>query len=647
VTWLPAFLLLAYGVAFAARALGAGPLAFDDHPGQLARLWHVMREGPAPWAWNDGWWAGYPELQFYPPGWFYVAAALTWLTFGLLPVPASYHALVWITYLAPAVTAFLFLCHLFRERADASWLALPGAFVVLTLTGDPAGGTASAVEGGVRIGMVGARLAWALLPLIALALARWIGRDDRAAAGARFPFSAIFLIAAVILTHPTHAPAALVLVVAAVSLAPVPRRALTGAAVGVLVALALVAFWLVPLVWRLEETRALAWGRWSLAPFATPFGAVVIALAIVAVSRGSRAVSGARSGTRTLVYALGYAVIVVAVDAVLVEPLGIRFLPADRVADGAWMILLLAAGAGAGVVVSLAARRAPAMPAALAVVGALIVFSIPGNALTLWPRRADWPSHASIARGLRLDDLARTLRAAPPGRALFIRSGVPLVFGTEWYRPHTHVTALTPVLAGREIVGGTFTHPSPVAALVYRGDVSRAPITRLAEQIDGVSILGRPLEQLDAATFAAFASRLRISAVVAIEDDAARLPFLTDNPRYRRVTVPPFLVFVATEPPPAPPRRLADGSREISDAATRTSDAWMATGIAYFPLWRAERGGQPLSTRRGTFGDLEVKADGGSGALRLVYAPGAIEIGASVISIVALAGLAAAAAMRR
>src|SRR6266480_8066340 len=79
-TWLPFALLLAYGVAFASRAFGVAPLAFDDHPGQLARLIHVVREGPAPWAWNAGWWAGYPELQFYPPGWFYLAASLSWLS---------------------------------------------------------------------------------------------------------------------------------------------------------------------------------------------------------------------------------------------------------------------------------------------------------------------------------------------------------------------------------------------------------------------------------------------------------------------------------------------------------------------------------------------------------------------------------------
>src|SRR4051812_38343033 len=106
---LPFALLLGYGVAFAAQALGVGPLAFDDHPGQLARLWHVVREGLAPWAWNDGWWAGYPELQFYPPGWFYIGAAISWLSAGLLAPPAIYQALLWVTYLAPGVTTFVLL----------------------------------------------------------------------------------------------------------------------------------------------------------------------------------------------------------------------------------------------------------------------------------------------------------------------------------------------------------------------------------------------------------------------------------------------------------------------------------------------------------------------------------------------------------
>jgi len=220
--WLPFALLLAYGVAFAAHALGVGPLASDDHPGQLARLWHVLRAGPAPWAWNDGWWAGYPELQFYPPGWFYAAAALSWLMAGAVPPTAIYQALLWVTYLAPGIGAFALLRFLLDDQAPGrgGWAALPGALLVLAFTGDPAGGSASGVDGGVHIGMVGARLAWALLPLLALSLARWIE------GAARFPRIAIVLLAAIVLTHPTHVPAALAILAAAVLAAQAPRSAI-------------------------------------------------------------------------------------------------------------------------------------------------------------------------------------------------------------------------------------------------------------------------------------------------------------------------------------------------------------------------------------------------------------------------------------
>ena len=52
---LPALALLAYGLAFASAALGRSLPVFDDHPGQLHRLWHVVTFGPAPWAWNPWW----------------------------------------------------------------------------------------------------------------------------------------------------------------------------------------------------------------------------------------------------------------------------------------------------------------------------------------------------------------------------------------------------------------------------------------------------------------------------------------------------------------------------------------------------------------------------------------------------------------
>ncbi|HEU5195940.1 MAG TPA: hypothetical protein VFW70_14460, partial [Methylomirabilota bacterium] len=267
---LPAVLLLAYGVAFAAAAIGRSVPAYDDHPGQLHRLWHVVTFGPAPWAWNPFWWTGYPELQFYPPAFAYAGALLHWLSFGTLPIDGAYVALLWLAYLAPGVTTLFALTRVQRN----AWLALPGAFVALTLSLWPA--LMSGVEGGVHVGMAPARLGWALLPLLLGVLVPW------ADGAAPFPARAVVPLAVlVVLTHPAHLPAAVVLVMLAALVAP-PRARRLGVALGWLAVAALVtAFWTLPLLARLGETRALAWGR--LADAMPPAGGrIIAALAVFA-----------------------------------------------------------------------------------------------------------------------------------------------------------------------------------------------------------------------------------------------------------------------------------------------------------------------------------------------------------------------------
>jgi hypothetical protein len=205
---------------------------------------------------------------------------------------------------------------------------------------------------------------------------------------------------------------------------------------------------------------------------------------------------------------------------------------------------------------------------------------------------------------------------------------VPLVYGSEWWRPHTHVTALTPLTTGRAIVNGTFTHPSPIAALVYRGSADRGAITQLVERLDGQSLFGRPLASLDAATLNDYARQLRVSTIVALEDDLPRLPALTDNPVFRaRRVEPPFVIWTGV--PAAVPERTGSGRWRVTlDAAP---GGWPSAGLAYYPLWRVTAGGHVLETRRGAFGDLEVALAAG-GSVDLSYGPGAAEIAGVIVS---------------
>jgi hypothetical protein len=620
----PLALLLAYGVGFAWWALGSSTIGFDDHPGQLARVWHVLSRGPAPWAWNPGWWGGYPELQFYPPGFAYAVALLHLATARTLSPAACYQAFVWLAYLAPGVTAWWLL----RRVLGDGWLALPGALVTLTISA----GIASGVEGGVHWGMVPARLAWALLPLLALSLARWLSGERR------LPSTIAPLVAAIVLTHPAHLPAAVVLVLLSAWLVSTDRpRGLAEAVVALGLAAGLSAFWTVPLLAHLRDTRALAWGSLSAREVVShPLLVLVIGLAaldFVTWLRDRRECGRERALLALLAWPMAA---VVLIDRLALEPLGVRWLPADRVADGAWLALLLSAGAVAGRLVGALARGRVRLhpPLALAAVAITIVIALPAGTLTLRPPLVGWERAVTIERGLRLGALWDRLRAAPPGRVLFLRSGVPLVYGSEWWRPHSHVTALTPLASGREIVNGTFTHPSPIAALIYRGDAGPAPITQLVERLDGRRLFGRDLDDLDPETFDRYADRLAIATVVALDEDAPRLRALRDNPRFVRAPdSPPFVIYAARAPSPLP-RETAPGRWRVPTDAGAVG--WRSARIAYYPLWRATADGTPLATRRGPMGDLEVDSPRPGAEIDLVYAPGPAEILGAVITALAL-----------
>ncbi|HKW96064.1 MAG TPA: hypothetical protein VJX92_29520, partial [Methylomirabilota bacterium] len=150
--WVPPFLLGAYAIAFGWRALGGGLLVFDDHPGQLYRLVHAITPGLAPWRFDPGWWAGYTELQYYPPGFAWLGALLFHAALGAVVPSTVYRALLWLVWILPGATTFALL----RRALGDPWLALPGAFAALTLSA----GCRSGVEEGLRWGLVAARLGW-------------------------------------------------------------------------------------------------------------------------------------------------------------------------------------------------------------------------------------------------------------------------------------------------------------------------------------------------------------------------------------------------------------------------------------------------------------------------------------------------------
>jgi hypothetical protein len=640
VTWLPPLALAVYGVAFAGKALGGGLLVFDDHPGQLFRLSHALTVGLPPWRLNPGWWAGYAELQFYPPGFSYLGAAIHAASFGALDLGATYRVLLWLAFLLPGIGTYVLLSRVLRSP----WLALPGAFLALVLSA----GSRSGVEEGMRWGLVAARLGWGVLPILACALHRWTARREP-------PIEAAAVLAGIILIHPAHAPAGAALILLAAWHGPGPRRARLGeGALLIAAAVGLAAFWLLPLLAHLSMALPLAWGQaslWALASGVAGQPLLVGLLAATALGRWRARRDAPPAAARLWLFDwVAVMAIVIVVDSVVAEPLGLSWLPADRLLDSFLLALIL----GASVALGALAGRVPAVPApvlAVAAIAAAALLPAPARAeptLSLWPQPwpNEWPKYEAVARGARVAPLWDALARAPAGRILFVRSGVPLERRRDWRRPHSHITALTPLVAGREILNGTFTHSSPVAGLIYTGSPVNRPITALVEQRDGVTLFGRPLGELDARSFHELARRLRVSAVVALDEDEGSLGFVVDDPAFEApARIGPFLLFVAREPRPTPERT---GVQRWRLRAAPRDGGWVSAGVAYSPLWRASTRAGPLATRRDALGLLEVQSrPGDAGPIEIEHRPGAVERSALATSGVSVLALLAVAARRR
>jgi hypothetical protein len=257
--------------------------------------------------------------------------------------------------------------------------------------------------------------------------------------------------------------------------------------------------------------------------------------------------------------------------------------------------------------------------------------------LSLWPWAGQWPKEHEVVRGLRLDALWTALEAAPPGRILFVRSAVSLDWRPEWWRAHTHITALTPLRTGRAIIGGTFTHPSPVAGLLYTGSAANRPLTLLAEQRDGQTLFGRPLAALDAETFDERTGRLGISTVVAQAEDVGVAAFLDGNGALRRAErVGPFTVFFFRAPRDEP---TPIGPQRWRIAAPPAAGGWSPLAIAYSPLWVARAGGARIPARRDALGLLEVSPSAGTVVVELEHRPGVAEWAGAVVSALSVVGL--------
>jgi hypothetical protein len=636
--------LVALAWALCGFLLRADLYVYGDHPGQFMRFWYPARVSHRLLGWNPLWYAGYPELQFYLPGYVLLGWALDALTLGLLSPFAVYQLLVFGAALLPGLSVYALVRALTRSRGSA-FVAGALALIFPELWGG---------LGALFVGMMGERLAFGMAPLVMLA--GW--QALHAPQPARHWLLAALALAATALMHPFHAVApVLFLALCAIRQGwDGARRHGAALALTSLLALGLLAGWLVPLLAHadyaapmlratLDETR-----RWLTGPTVLLYlaAAALTPLGLLAHrNRARNTFALALAGTAALLVAF-----IFFDHLVLIRKLGAYHLDPVRFSGQVFLALVILAGLGLSGLPRWAARVAGPRRAWLGWMAGLLLAGVGVGVLlrptlaAVAPQRND-QYFLSQARSLYPLDASWEALAEGEGRILFTSfylhlDGMP-----------TSLKSMAPYFAGRTIIGGTYSHWGPVARYLWQGSVDVSLLPGQVELIDDASLAGRAWPDWTDGDFLELCQRLAVTTVVTTWDDFQARTFLDAAPHFHSAySNELFVVYDVLE---AEPSLAVSGAASVAVSAQgpasldlRVEDAAagapLLVKVTDYPLWRVRAGGTSLPHQANELGLMALRLPQGSYELQIRYQPGRAERLGGLISLAAaalwLAGLA-------
>jgi hypothetical protein len=653
--------LLAGGLLAVGFLLGNDLYLYADNPGQFARLWfaadYTLPMQGRLIGWVPFWYAGSPELQFYPPGAVLLGLLIKALTLGQLSTVAAYQLTMVAAYLLPALTAYAFVRWAGFGRAGAT---LAGA-IALTFP-ELWGG----VEG-VMVGMQGDRLAFALFPV---AVACGIAALDAGAERRRLAFSLAcgVVLSAIFLLHPFHVVAPWLAVlfywlarVRSISAGEWLRRALVGLGLPVLVTLGLTAWWFLPLAahssFAMPSLRANLDGfLYWLQAGQFPLYVVLAFTSLLALRRPGR--------PRALVVALiALPLVLVAFIVfsyvVLIDRFGFYTLDPIRFIDEVYFPVLLLTAMGVGCTMQDARSRM--QDAGYKILASCILYLASGVLILALVasllggmarfREGSQPRFLSQANEqYRLPELWAELQREPAGRVLVTSS--QMHFRDQWEDWPSYLMTTIPVFTGRETIGGTFHHWTPVAVTYWYGEDRPAVMRELTHLLDDQRLFGRSWDQMDDAWLHEMCRQLDITVILAADDDLNARAFLDRSPRFQSYwnNGKFFLYRVRNYSPGVLDYGLAVSARLVTRDATHLTirvdraeaGARLGVKITAYPLWQATAQGRPVPVEADRLGLMSLPLPAGSDYdLVLTYQEGPAETLGAVVSLLSLMGVVA------
>ena len=641
---------------------GDSLFAWGDHPGQFMRFWyplaHAMPEsGHWLWGvvgWNPTWYAGYPEVQFYPPGMTLLGIFLHYAALGQLSPEQVYNLIPAIAFVLPLYTCYAFLRYALAPlgRLPSILGGLTAAFLAISLK--PMWGGID----GVVIGLMGERLAFGFAPLVLLAGWRLVEKPNLARLSV-----ASLLLSLLLLLHPFHAPA-LVLAIGIYALARqdwrttdsttsltvrVGKQALWLAS-WLLLAVGLIAWWILPLLVHYSPYAA-ALVRASADQVVTWFDAgriewlwIAGLMALMLLAQRHRRVE-ATVGVLALLAPLLVGGILFN-DRVLLARFNITvFDPIRFIAEYYLALILLVACA----VAAITSRFLWRIKWLAVICTFVILYSMRPYAEDAWKHLtatievAPTSFLASILQNTAFSGYWDALRNDPTtGRIFFVPNYLQLTREDGMVTPTT-VNSMTPYLIGREIIGGTFSHWSPIARWLWVGDARAKLLPAQVESGDNQQIFGKPWDQISAEELVANLTSLNVTTIVAGADDRKAIERLDSSPLFTHYWQnDAFTIYHLTtsngawiEAHGATVRLVERTARRwVIEVAESTPDAKLLLKMSYYPLWHAQVNGKeiPLVANANALQEVTLPAEGPY-TLEVVYREGLSEWSGLFLSI--------------
>jgi hypothetical protein len=238
------------------------------------------------------------------------------------------------------------------------------------------------------------------------------------------------------------------------------------------------------------------------------------------------------------------------------------------------------------------------------------------------------------------------LAADPTDGRVFFVSNYQQITGDDGVVTPTTVNSMTPYFTGREIVGGTFSHWSPVARWLWVGDPWAELLPAQVESGDNRQLFGRAWRELTAEEIVTNLHRLNVTTLVVNTNEPEVVAFFDAYPHFTRYWQNSgFVLYHLTGnsstwvEAQGPTVSLLERHPLHWRIAVESSaaNATLLVKMAHYPLWQAQAEGNTLRivpTREGL--QEIVLPPGGPYTVELTYRYGVAEWSGLLITVLSV-----------